>query len=141
MSHVTSKESSPIPTPREITVTTASSDTNSQTIMSSTDNSTRADGSINSYDRSMKRTTSGLQNSQMVKMRRLVRKLFILLVSNVTISLLCLIILYRELSFSAACVDMMVSNLCLWLSYSFNEKQYQKLCHLCIKCSHICPTK
>ena len=83
------------------------------------------------------RTVSGLSRREVVKMQRLVTKLSILLVSNVLISIFCLAILFRELGWSGGCLDMLVSNLCLWLSYSFNTKLYQKLCHFCIKCSHI----
>ena len=58
---------------------------------------------------------------QVLKIRALITKLLILLISNVIISLLCLLVLFRDVSYTAACVDMMVSNICLWLSYNFNH--------------------
>lgn len=86
----------------------------------------------------LKRMRSGLSRTQVEKMHRLVKKLFILLVSNISISLLCLAVLYIfvDAGFLAACIDMLVSNLCLWLSYSFNIKLYKKICKPCIACSY-----
>ena len=82
------------------------------------------------------RAMSGLPRSQVVQMRQLLRKLSILLISNVVISILCVAILARELGWGGGCVDLLVSNLCLWLTYKFNDKQYQRLCYLCIKFSN-----
>ena len=116
-----------------------------QSNLNSQDHSTEPTGisSINgaSVIRETKdRAMSGVENSpeRLAKMRKLVTKLIILLLSNVLISLFCLVFLWDELSYSAACVDMLVSNLCLWLSYSFNVKQYRLLCYFCIRCSRIC---
>ena len=86
---------------------------------------------------SLQRVSSGLSNSQVLKIRALITKLLILLISNVIISLLCLLILFSNLSYTAACLDMMVSNICLWLSYNFNHDLYTKCCKPCIFCSHL----
>ena len=84
--------------------------------------------------KSKSKSNSGLTKDDKSAMENLVNKLFILLISNVGISLFCLIILFRDMAYAAGCLDMLVSNICLWLAYRFNNKYYNKICAICICC-------
>ena len=66
--------------------------------------------------------------------KQLITKLFILLGANVTITLFGLLCLAPDLLYIASTLDMLVSNICLWLAYSFNEKYYRCMCKACIFC-------
>lgn len=81
---------------------------------------------------------SQLSQTQIEKMQTLVRKLFILLAANVSISSLCLVLWGFSATYTIPCIDMLTANLCLWLSYKFNIKLYEKLCKPCIACLYVC---
>ena len=36
------------------------------------------------------------------------------------------------ITYSMSCLEMLFSNFCLWLTFTFNEKYYRKFCHCCI---------
>ena len=72
--------------------------------------------------------------------REVLRKVMVLLIANVVISIILAMLMYRDLKTSAVASDMLVSNVCLWLLLGFNQKLYWKFCKPCINCSHMCCT-
>ena len=68
----------------------------------------------------------------------LIIKLLILVTVNVTVSTLCLFVLYPLSTFLAASSDLIISTVCLWLMFSFNQRYYKKFCNPCIKISKKC---
>lgn len=71
----------------------------------------------------------------------LISKLFTLLLTNLTITICSLIFLTINLSYTAGSLDMMASNICLWMVFGFNDKYYTKYCKLCIYLCGCCNTK
>ena len=77
---------------------------------------------------------NGLTTRQLSKKQTLLHKLFILLATNVVVTLSMLAVLGGQLPYFAGSMDMIVSNACLWLTYNFNDNNYQQCCKLCIFC-------
>lgn len=78
--------------------------------------------------------TQSMSKSQKTSLERVIRRLTILMIVNVVVTTLCLG-LYYGLSYSGASIDLFVANLGLWLSFKVNEKQFNKLCGVCLKLS------
>ena len=70
------------------------------------------------------------------KLKHLVSKLLILLVVNVTMSFLALAVIYAWMSYVAAALDLLISNICLWLTFKFNQSYFHKYCKPCIRCCY-----
>ena len=70
------------------------------------------------------------------RLKHLVSKLLILLIVNVTATLFFLIIVYQWMIYAAASMDLLVSNICLLLTFKFNESYFFKYCKLCVHCCY-----
>ena len=93
---------------------------------------------LNKDSKDKKKEKKQLSKKRISKMTSLVYKLLILLTANVLITIISLGVLSENLTYLGACLDMLVSNICLWLAYSFNEKYYKRLCKPCIWCMFGC---
>lgn len=71
------------------------------------------------------------QKEEFSRMRILLNKLTVLLFTDIIIAMICGAVVVQETAYFAGALDMLVSNICLWLSYSFNDKYYGKICFPC----------
>ena len=97
----------------------SSSNSSSSSTVSMNDNNNKSNNDDNISVR--RKARDGLQ--------AVTQKLLVLLAFNMIISLFGLVILFYFVGSYAACaVDVVTSNTCLWLTFSFNQKFYNKLC-------------
>ena len=76
-----------------------------------------------------------MSQSHQNRLKTLVTKLLILLITNILISMLCSAIIFRWLAYTATSIDLTISNLCLLLTFKFNEQYYFILCKPCVWCA------
>ena len=101
-------------------------------------NSFKIDPKVVDVIRKQKSVTSTTPNQMFNhQMKKLFRKLFILLIWNVSLSGIALVTLMPFLTYSAVCIDMMISNICLWLSFGYNQPYFDKFCKPCVNLSRI----
>ena len=70
------------------------------------------------------------------RLKHLVSKLLILLIVNVTATLVLVGIVYQWMSYAAVSLDLLVSNICLMMTFKFNESYFFKYCKLCVHCCY-----
>lgn len=76
------------------------------------------------------------QKRKMTKYKQLMMKLVTLLFGQIFVDLISLMLLAMSYSFFAASMDLLFSNLCLWVAFKFNDKYYHSYCKLCKLCMY-----
>ena len=73
-------------------------------------------------------------------LERLTTKLLILMLVNVVVTSLSMLILalLLDMGYFGGSMDLVVSNLCLFLSFGFNNTHFTRVCKCCVVCSHRC---
>lgn len=80
-----------------------------------------------------KRITMKMKRKEDNMYSQIVRKLLTLLIVNIIVSGVALSTLLRTLTYTGVTIDLVVSNVCLWLSFGFNDQYYQ-FCCTCKNC-------
>ena len=70
-------------------------------------------------------------------------KLLTLSATNVVLSIVTVMLLaiYLRMGNSATCIDSIISNICLWLSWKYNNEKFKCCCKPCLKCLWCCERK
>lgn len=89
------------------------------------------DFSLQLYNQPQRLLLKQSKKSDIYKLECSIKKLFVLWIVSIFGTLLSMSLVYF-ITYSMCCLEMLCANVCLWLTFTFNDKYYRKFCHCCV---------